>query len=257
MTVGSDYSFKASIGVIKRVPGGYLQMGSRYHPREEPQRSVYVSEFEIAQAPVTVYQYAAFLNTGAVREKRWWSQPGWAWLHGATDSWGREDHWKPDAWDIQRQHSYHPVVGVSWFEAEAYCNWVAHEVKRVVRLPTENEWEYAARGDDGRPFPWGERFADGNANTLESGLMSTLDATGMPEDISPYGVMDMAGNVQEWTTSSYLPLPDEDFYGDDLRVARGGSYNDTIYGARTSYRRAYPPGYYYPFLGFRVVVSHR
>ena len=79
----------------------------------------------------------------------------------------------------------------------------------------------------------------------------------MPNDTSPYGVLDMAGNVQEWTASPYQPLPGEVYPPGDLFVARGGSFNDTAYGARTSYRRAYPPGYFYPYLGFRVVVEHR
>ena len=72
---------------------------------------------------------------------------------------------------------------------------------------------------------------------------------------SPFEVFDMAGNVQEWTASEYLPLPEERFVNGTLKVVRGGSFNDTAFGSRTSYRRGYPAGYFYPFLGFRVVVS--
>jgi formylglycine-generating enzyme required for sulfatase activity len=247
----------ASIGVLKRVSSDYLRMGSRFHPREDPPRTVYVAEFSIAQAPVTVYQYAAFINNDAVDEKRWWSESGWAWLQGELDGWGRENRNKPDGWEVQRLRPYHPVVGVTYFEVEAYCAWVSDQRKSVVRLPSEEEWEHAARGEDWRPFPWGEEFVSDYANTLEGGRGGTADVASIPNDVSPFGVLDMAGNVQEWTASAYKPLSGEVYPPGMLYVARGGSFNDTAYGARTSYRRAYPPGYFYPYLGFRVVVGHR
>lgn len=249
-----DYSAKASIGLVKRIPGGYLRMGSRFHPREYPPRLVYVKEFEIAHVPVTVNQYAVFLDSGAMDQPRWWTQEGWAWRQGQRDGWGREDRSKPDRWEMQKR-PHHPVVGVTWYEAQAYCAWLSYQKKQLVRLPSEEEWEYAARGDDGRPFPWGEEFDPALANTQESERYETVEAGSMPGDVSPFGVLDLAGNVQEWTASPYQPLPDEAFPAQTLFVARGGSFNDTAYGCRTSYRRAYPPGYFYPFLGFRVVVE--
>ncbi len=129
---------------------------------------------------------------------------------------------------------------MTWFEAEAYCAWLSYQKKQVVRLPIEEEWEYAARGEDGRPFPWGEEFEAQLANTLESELHDTIEAASMPGDVSPFGVMDMAGNVQQWTASQYTPMPDELFPPGPLRVVRGGSFNDTAYGSRTSYRRVLP-----------------
>ena len=257
MIASTDFSVKASIGAVKRVPSGYMTMGSRFHSREQPERSVRVAQFDIAHVSVTVNQYAAFLNSGSVREERWWSSEGWSWLHGATCGWGRENRWQPDAWEVQRQRPHHPVVGVTWFEAEAYCQWVSHEKKQVVRLPSEEEWEFAARGEEGLPFPWGDTFVPSLANTLESELNDTVEAGSMAGDVSPFGVLEMAGNVQEWTLSSYTPLPGEVYSDRSLKVARGGSFNDSAYGARTSYRRAYPPAYFYSFLGFRVVVTLR
>jgi formylglycine-generating enzyme required for sulfatase activity len=218
-------------------------------------RSVHVPEFEIAHAPVTVNQYAVFLESCAADQQRWWSTAGWDWLQGHSDGWGREDRSKPDRWQIQRRRLHHPVVGVTWFEAEAYCNWVAHQKKQIIRLPTEEQWERAARGDDARPFPWGEAFDPVLANTLEGDFRDTVEVASVSGDASPFGVLGMCGNVQEWTAGSYTLLEDEVFPSGILRVARGGSFNDTAYGARTSYRRAYPPGYFYPFLGFRVVVG--
>jgi formylglycine-generating enzyme required for sulfatase activity len=257
MTVSVDFSTKASTGALNRIPSGYFEIGSRFHSREQFRRSVHVAEFDIAHTPVTVTQYAAFLNSGAVRQKRWWSNEGWEWLMGGIDGWGRENRWQPETWENQRQRPYHPIVGVTWYEACAYCAWVSHEKECVVRLPTEEEWEYAARGDDGRPYPWGDYFDSTLTNTLEAGCYDTVEVTSIPGDVSSFGVMDMAGNVQEWTSSDYSPMANEQYYGRSLKIVRGGSFNDTSFGSRTSYRRAYPLGYYFPFLGFRVVVAQR
>jgi formylglycine-generating enzyme required for sulfatase activity len=232
-------------------------MGSRFHPREYPPHTVAVREFEIAVAPVTVNQYAVFVESEGAVEQRWWSQEGWAWLHGEIDGWGRENRQMPDAWEIQRKRLHHPVVGITWFEAEAYCTWLSVQKKRRVRLPSEEEWEYAARGEDGRPFPWGDEFDPSLANILESDRNDTVEVSSIAGDVSPFGVLDMAGNIQEWTASLYKPMPEESYPPGLLRVARGGSFNDTAYAARASYRRAYPPGYFFPFLGFRMVVENR
>ncbi len=257
MTTGPDYASKASIGLTKRIPGGHFRIGSRFHPREYPPKTVFVAEFEMAHVPVTVSQYGVFLEAEANRQERWWTPEGWAWVNGQRDGWGRENRWIPDAWEVQRKRLYRPVVGVTAFEAEAYCRWLSAVKKKLARLPTEQEWERAARGDDGRPFPWGELFDSSLANTFESEREETVDAGSIEGDASPYGVAGMCGNTQEWTSSEYTPLPDEAFPPGPLRVARGGSYNDTAFGSRTTYRRAYPPGYFYPFLGFRVVVEGR
>jgi formylglycine-generating enzyme required for sulfatase activity len=250
-----DYTSRASIGLVKRIPSGYLRMGSRFHPREEPPHNVVVKEFRIAHVPVTVNQYVIFIKSGGMNENTWWSEEGWAWRQGEISGWGRKDRAQPHGWKSQENRYHHPVTGVTWYEAEAYCKWVSHAKHRKVRLPTEIEWERAARGNDTRPFPWGEEFDPTLANTLESERGTTMPTGRMIRDASHFEVFDMAGNVQEWTSSSYDPLPDEHFTKGTLRVARGGSYNDTAFGCRTSYRRGYPAGYFYPFLGFRVVVS--
>jgi formylglycine-generating enzyme required for sulfatase activity len=252
-----DYASKASIGLTKYIPGSGFTMGSRFHPREAPARFVFVSEFEMAHIPVMVSQYAVFVESGAVNEQRWWDEAGWAWLNGELDGWGRENRRLPDGWDAQKKKTLHPVVGVTAYEAEAYCKWLSAQKNKIVRLPSEEEWEYAARGDDRRPFPWGEEFELQRANTAEKELFETLAVGSSPSDSSPFGVLDMGGNVQQWTSSPYTALPDEIQPPGVLRVARGGSFNDTIFGSRTSYRRAYPPGYFYPFLGFRLVVGNR
>ncbi len=257
MGPGDEQSLKASVGLLIRVPRGYLRKGSRFHPRESPPQTTHVAEFEIAHVPVTVNQYKMFLDLGGAERQEWWSDPGWHWRRGKARSWGREDRSRPDRWRIQLRRLHHPVVGLCWYEAEAYCRWLSEQTKQTVRLPTEVEWERAARGDDSRPFPWGELFDPSLTNTIEANLRDTVTAGSLTGDVSPFGVLGMSGNVQEWVATEYIPTKDELFLPGPLKVVRGGSFNDTIYGARTSYRRAYPPGYFYPFLGFRVVVAHR
>ncbi len=250
-----DYASKASIGLLKKIPGGTFRMGSRFHPRELPARDVFLPEFQIAHVPVTVSQYQVFIESGASSEKKWWSDAGWAWLNGEMDGWGREDRSLPDGWQAQLSQAFHPVVGVCAYEAVAYCSWLSVQKNKKMRLPTEAEWEYAARGTDWRPFPWGAEFDPQQANTAEREINGTVDAGSLPGDCSPFGVLDMCGNVQQWTASVYVPLPGEALPPGELVVVRGGSFFDTNFGSRTSYRHAYPPGYFFPFLGFRMVVG--
>jgi formylglycine-generating enzyme required for sulfatase activity len=250
----SPLSTKASIGLTKRIPGGEYRMGSRFHPREE-RRVVQVAEFQLAHVPVTVSQYAAFVESKQLAEERWWSAEGWLWLTGKTDGWGRVNRLLPENWEAQQARPFHPVTGVCAYEAEAYCAWISAQKNKRARLPSEQEWEFAARGEDGRPFPWGEEFDAALANTVERQLGETVEPASIPGDVSPFEVMDLCGNVQEWTGSLYIPIPGEVVPAWSLRVARGGSFNDTSFGARTSYRRGYPPGYFFPFLGFRLALD--
>jgi len=253
--LGIDYTARASIGLTKRIPSAYVRLGSKFHPREQPARQVMVPEFMIAHVPVMVSQYQVFMQSGGPDEREWWSEQGWAWRQGEIDGWGRSKRSHPDGWNKQKHHAHHPVTGVTWYEAEAYCNWIRATKAVAARLPREEEWERAARGEDTRPFPWGEEFQATYTNTLETDQNRVVDVGKMTGDQSPFGIYDMAGNVQEWTLSPYAPLPDEAFPNAPLYAVRGGSYNDTAFGARTTYRRGYPAGYFYPFLGFRIAIG--
>ena len=231
-------------------------MGSRFHWREQP-RVMSVGEFQIAQSPVTVSQYSVFVDSKAVKDKQWWSPEGWEWLKENADGWGRKDRTQPDAWDSQLKRPFRPVVGVTKFEAEAYCAWVGAIKNQSVRLPTEEEWEYAARGEDGRAFPWGDSFVKTFANVVENEHLSLMDAGSHVQDSSPFGVMDMCGNAQQWTSSIYTPHPKEPVPSGVLRVARGGSWLDSADRVRPSARWPLAPDARNNATGFRCAVSAR
>ncbi|MBI5234500.1 MAG: SUMF1/EgtB/PvdO family nonheme iron enzyme [Deltaproteobacteria bacterium] len=209
-----------------------VQYGSKkpWYANERPKKTVYLDDFYIDRTEVTNRAYKEFiLDTGTAAPKHW---PGGTYPDNLTD---------------------HPVVLISWFDAKAYCEW------KDARLPSEAEWEKAARGTDGRRFPWGEEFDLNKVNTI--GRFSGTTTVGMlPDGASPYGALDMAGNAQEWTSDSYKAYPgsvytDED-YGERFKTVRGGGWGGMGHYAlnvyvRTSYRNFAPPGAGYDDVVFR------
>jgi formylglycine-generating enzyme required for sulfatase activity len=155
------------------------------------------------------------------------------------------------------------VVNVSWDDALAYCRWLSQVSGQSITLPSEAQWEKAARGDkDKRAYPWGDTWNKTKCNTAELGLGDTTPVGIFPEGASPYGCLDMAGNVWEWTRSAYHEYPydpadgREDLNGTDvLRVLRGGSWFIHGDGARVPGRGRYYPLYRDDTDGFRVMVA--
>lgn len=226
-------------GEMVLVPAGEFTMGTDDGPENErPARRIFVSDFYIGAHPVTNAQYAEFVkSTGRAAPLHW---------QGGAVPEGLDDH---------------PMVNVSWRDALAYCRWRSEQANAVYRLPTEAEWEKAARGTDGRTWPWGNEFDPGKCNTFEGRKGETTPVTAFPRGRSPYGCYDMAGNVFEWTSSLYKNYPykaddgREDLEADGLRVLRGGSWLTPADNACSAYRFLISPGSRGDFVGFRCVWS--
>jgi len=200
---------------------------------EHPRRRAATQGYEIGETPVTNSEFAPFVSGGHYLDRPAWSDAGWAW---------REENRivAPRFWDDPAWRDYlgpdQPVVGVSWYEAEAFARWQGG------RLPSEAEWERAARGDEGRRFPWGDEWIPSYA-AHRGGLRCTRPVKSIPENRSPHGLYDCAGNVWEWCA---------DAFGPGLRSARGGSWNAHPPQLRCAARNAWPPDARFSNLGFRV-----
>ncbi|MEI2610513.1 MAG: SUMF1/EgtB/PvdO family nonheme iron enzyme [Candidatus Promineifilaceae bacterium] len=190
---------------------------------EKPIHEVSVDGFWLARYPVTNEQYGQFIKAGGYKEKRWWMDAGWQ--AQQEGKWVEPRFWGDAKWNGSQQ----PVVGVSWYEAMAFCAWAAEVTGERIRLPTEAEWEKAARDPDGRPFPWGEAEPDEKlCNFYRKVGQTTPVGQYSPLGDSPYGVADMAGNVWDWTAEWFKPYPGnnkpDEAYGETYRVGRGGSW---------------------------------
>jgi iron(II)-dependent oxidoreductase len=251
-------------GVVD-VEGGAFEMGSNGYPfaydNERPVHRVDVAPFRIDRHPVTNAQFAGFVDSGGYGIPEYWSEDGWAW---------REEHgiehphaWLPDgrSWRARGLFEHGeidpsaPVWGVSWYEADAYARWAGR------RLPTEAEWEYAARGPASRRFPWGNEAPRPELGNFDDHLGGATPIGLFPKGASPFGVLDMAGNVWEWTASPFdaypgfeaHPYPEysELWFDGDHRVAKGGSWATRPPILRSSFRNFFRRNFRIGFVGFR------
>lgn len=226
-----------------RDPEAYVEVpAGRYPYGGDNEETVEIAApFRIGRYPVTNGQYREFIHAGGYRDKTWWSDDGWTWRekNGVTEP----GYWYDRRWNAPNQ----PVVRVSFWEAEACAAWAGG------RLPTEQEWEAAARGPKGLTYPWGDDWDDGICNTSESGLWVTSPVGLFPRARqAELGIEDLAGNVWEWC-DSYYDRSNKNF--PDRRVLRGGSWLDARGLARAALRYRYVPFNRSNFIGFRVVCS--
>jgi formylglycine-generating enzyme required for sulfatase activity len=229
------------------IPSGRFAMGSAdqaSQSNEQPVTSVTLSCFQISRFPITNAQFEAF-DPAHVSKRAQWAD------------------------------SKHPVIYVSWNEADAFCRWLSSKEGKTYRLPTEAEWEYAARGEDGRMFPWGgstsighfANFADSRTNfpwrdpQVDDGFAETSPVGSYPRGASPFGIEDMSGNVFEWCLDWYEPYKGKDITnprpskGGRQRVYRGGSWKSRISSLRAAARACNDPNYLSNDVGFRVVCE--
>ncbi len=210
--------------------------------REIPQHEVTLGPYAIGRYPVTNAEFARFIEDKGYAVRDYWTEAGWA--QKEKEGWTEPRYWKDEKWNAAAQ----PVVGVSWYEATAYYTWLMAKSGRPYRLPTEAEWEKAARGTDGRRYPWGNAWSPAKCNNAETGLGRTTPVGQYPDGASPYGVEEMIGQVWEWCSSKYAAYPyrpdneRENPEGDDLRILRGGSWYDKAGRCRCGYRFWGDPG---------------
>ncbi len=231
------------------VPAGTFLYGDKREERTIGQ------PYRIGKYPVTNVQFARFVEDGGYEREEFWSEDGWRWRV-------KEKRNEPVSFDMDFENPIFPRVAVTWYEADAYCRWLGRtassfavdgggEVENgdglVVRLPGEVEWERAARGTDGREYPWGEDFEESRTNTREFGLedRATTAVSTFPAGVAASGAWDMGGNVFEWTSTwkeSYFLLCGCGYYLDKSDV-------------RCAYRVGSVPELFNDDVGFRVVLS--
>ncbi len=238
--LGKKYEWEPDLVYVDAGPFwmGSLPNDLEASENEKPRRQLHLPAYWIGRYPVTNEQYAQFVQD----EK--YSPPG---------------HWNGS--EPPENLARHPVVNIDYQDVLSYCDWLKRKTGRSYRLPTEEEWEKAARG--GLPYasryPWGDDWRPDCCNTIEGRRGGTTPVDAFQEcNRSPFGAVDMAGNVWEWTDSQYHRYPGSAHqslsYG-IKQVVRGGSWNNSRDSARVSCRGRYPRETRRPYLGFRVAVD--
>lgn len=243
-----------------KIPAGPFIMGSNgndpwANSDEMPQHRLELPDYWISKTPITNAQFRPFVESDGYTNRNYWTEEGWDWCQ-------KRPFVQPEYWDNPEYNGAdHPVIGISWFEAVAYCRWLSAQIGITFRLPTEAEWEKAARGPDGRIWPWGDSWDPtacnyGNHRTTRVGYYRI--------GASPYGVLDMAGNVWEWCATKWqkqYPYQVENEWeanylkGNVRRALRGGSHSSEHKDTRGSRRLNLLPRNRQYTIGFRIACD--
>lgn len=244
-----------------RISAGEFIMGSDKKKDsdagdDEISHTLTLPEFQMAKYPVTNAQFKCFVDEGGYNQEKYWIEAGWAWRQERP-----EERCCPGGWEDGRfpsERANHPVVNVTWYEALAYTRWLAEATGKPYRLPSEAEWEKAARGTDGHIYPWGNEW---NSKLCNNDGRGTTSVTIYTDGASPYGVMDMIGNVWEWMRNLAKPYPydpvdgREELNAEGDRVLRGGSWNDHHIWLRCACRFREHPDNRFVIVGFRCCCA--
>lgn len=270
--VDRDKEVNKRVGLVpdiswSTVLEGEFVMGSTSEDRESngneyPQHQVYLDSYNIGKYPITNAQYGSFLNDEeGYADIRWWTE------FEQERKWNLDKRAAPSEYGYPYTLDNHPRVGVSWYEALAFCRWLTWRLKsydalspfEYITLPTEEQWEKAARGIDGRKFPWGDK-GDVRlyANSEEASLHFTSAVGMFPQGKSVFNVWDCSGNIWEWTASkwryNYEEKTSENTISVEHLVARGGACNTNRRWLRCASRLSYAPHTQLAYIGFRVVL---
>ncbi|MDA4847799.1 formylglycine-generating enzyme family protein [Hoeflea poritis] len=241
--MGSDAAEREAAYRLDEAAYGHSVTRQRGWYDHEPQRTVELDAFRIMETPVTNAQYAVFLKeTGhtppSVGREEW---DGYGLIHPYERA--QPYIWQSAAPPAGREN--HPVVMVSYQDAIAYASWLSGKAGKAWRLPTEAEWEKAARGPDGNYFPWGNTFNAALLNSHDAGPFATIPVGSFPDGASPYGLLDAAGQVFEWTATPA---------GDTRHIVKGGSWDDKGCGVcRPAARHSRSDTIKHILVGFRLV----
>jgi|GEM_PF-1815538 len=183
-----------------------------------------IEAFQMAKYPVTNAQFAKFIDAGGYENRQWWTDAGWE-TH-QKDNWMQPRFWTDAKWN----GAEYPVVGVSWYESVAFCLWLNEVTGEQIMLPSEVQWQRAAQGDDGREYPWGNDWDSSRCRNSVDGGYGSAGNTGIVtayegKGDSPYGVVDMSGNVWEWCLTKHED-GSQNLNGNNMRVLHGGSWNN-------------------------------
>ncbi len=241
---GSDRSERDyAYAIDESAYGNAATREQRWYESERSRTRVRTTAFAITVTPITNGQYAVFVAETGHRapevDRATWESYGLNHDYATTRRFAWADRRPPDGRDL------HPVVLVSRADAEAYAAWLSRRTGMRWRLPREFEWEKAARGTDGRRFPWGDDFDAHRLNSADTGPFDTLPAGRFPTGASPYGLLDDAGQVFEWTATNADPK---------RALVKGGSWDDKGCGVcRPAARHARPIELKHVLIGFRLV----
>jgi formylglycine-generating enzyme required for sulfatase activity len=234
---------------MRRIEGGTFDVGP-----DENRSKVTLKPFMLSRYPITNAQFRKFVDDESYFKREFWSARGWAWREKTGQHRGLLDD---PTWGIDNR----PIVGLTWHEALAYTRWMAKQIGKPVRLPTEAEWERAAAGTERRRYPWGQRASDDTTNHRETGIGQTAAVGIFPLDVTPDGVSDMGGNVWEWCSSlgtdyPYRPADGrEDLDAAGARTLRGGAFDSPRATLHAAFRRPAEPHARVSLIGFRIAFD--